>query len=187
MQGAVRRAEELAATIPGSFIPSQFDNPANPRAHYKTTGPELLADLPEGLDVLVAGIGTGGTITGLGRYLKERLPLCRVVGVEPAASPLLSKGVAGPHGLQGIGANFVPANYDPSVVDEILSVTEEEAYREARAFATTEGLLVGISAGAALSAAVTLARRPALAHKRIAVILPDLGDRYLSTPLYGEE
>ena len=184
MTGAVKRAEELAASIAGSFLPSQFDNPANPRAHYETTGPEIFEDLHEKIDAFVAGVGTGGTLTGTGRYLKEHAPACRVVAVEPAASPLLSEGRAGAHGLQGIGANFVPANYDPAVTDEVISVTEEDAYRAARAFATTEGFLVGISAGAALHAALRIACREEMKNKNIVVLLPDLGDHYLSTPLF---
>ena len=186
MTGAIRRAEEIAAATEGSFLPSQFDNPANPRAHYETTGPELLSDLAGEIDAFVAGVGTGGTLTGTGRYLKENAPACRVVAVEPAASPLLSEGRAGAHGLQGIGANFVPANYDPAVTDEVISVTEEDAYRAARAFATKEGLLVGISAGAALHAARLVACREEMRGKNVVVLLPDLGDHYLSTALFGE-
>lgn len=160
MAGAVAKAEELAAAIPGSFIPGQFDNPANPAAHYKTTGPEIWQDTEGHVDIFVAGVGTGGTISGTGRYLKEQDPHVRVVAVEPASSPLLSQGHAGPHGLQGIGANFVPKNYDASVVDEILTVTDEEAYRTGRLLARTEGIMAGITSGAALWAADVLARRP---------------------------
>ena len=187
MAGAVAKAEELAAAIPGSFIPSQFDNPANPAAHYKTTGPEIWQDTEGHVDIFVAGVGTGGTISGTGRYLKEQDPNIRVVAVEPASSPLLSQGHAGPHGLQGIGANFVPGNYDASVVDEILTVTEEEAYRTGRLLARTEGIMAGITSGAALWAADVLARRPENAGKTIVALLPDDGSRYLSTPLWSEK
>ena len=187
MAGAVAKAEELAAAIPGSFIPSQFDNPANPAAHYKTTGPEIWQDTEGHVDIFVAGVGTGGTISGTGRYLKEQDPHVRVVAVEPASSPLLSQGHAGPHGLQGIGANFVPQNYDTSVVDEILTVTEEEAYRTGRLLARTEGIMAGITSGVALWAADVLARRPENAGKTIVALLPDDGSRYLSTPLWSEE
>ena len=187
MAGAVAKAEELAAAIPGSFIPGQFDNPANPAAHYKTTGPEIWQDTEGHVDIFVAGVGTGGTISGTGRYLKEQDPNIRVVAVEPASSPLLSQGHAGPHGLQGIGANFVPKNYDASVVDEILTVTDEEAYRTGRLLARTEGIMAGITSGAALWAADVLARRPENAGKTIVALLPDDGSRYLSTPLWSEE
>ena len=187
MAGAVAKAEELATAIPGSFIPGQFDNPANPAAHYKTTGPEIWQDTEGHVDIFVAGVGTGGTISGTGRYLKEQDPHVRVVAVEPASSPLLSQGHAGPHGLQGIGANFVPRNYDASVVDEILTVTDEEAYRTGRLLARTEGIMAGITSGAALWAADVLARRPENAGKTIVALLPDDGSRYLSTPLWSEE
>ena len=187
MAGAVAKAEELAAAIPGSFIPGQFDNPANPAAHYKTTGPEIWQDTEGHVDIFVAGVGTGGTISGTGRYLKEQDPHVRVVAVEPASSPLLSQGHAGPHGLQGIGANFVPKNYDASVVGEILTVTDEEAYRTGRLLARTEGIMAGITSGAALWAADVLARRPENAGKTIVALLPDDGSRYLSTPLWSEE
>ncbi len=187
MAGAVAKAEELAAAIPGSFIPGQFDNPANPAAHYKTTGPEIWQDTEGHMDIFVAGVGTGGTISGTGRYLKEQDPHVRVVAVEPASSPLLSQGHAGPHGLQGIGANFVPKNYDASVVDEILTVTDEEAYHTGRLLARTEGIMAGITSGAALWAADVLARRPENAGKTIVALLPDDGSRYLSTPLWSEE
>ena len=187
MAGAVAKAEELAAAIPGSFIPGQFDNPANPAAHYKTTGPEIWQDTEGHVDIFVAGVGTGGTISGTGRYLKEQDPHVRVVAVEPASSPLLSQGHAGPHGLQGIGANFVPQNYDTSVVDEILTVTEEEAYRTGRLLARTEGIMAGITSGAALWAADVLARRSGNEEKTIVALLPDDGSRYLSTPLWSEE
>lgn len=187
MAGAVTKAEELAASIPGSFIPSQFDNPANPAAHYKTTGPEIWRDAEGHVDIFVAGVGTGGTISGVGRYLKEQNPSIRIVAVEPASSPLLSQGHAGPHGLQGIGANFVPGNYDSSVVDEIVTVTDEDAYRTGRLLARTEGIMAGITSGAALWAADELARRPENKGKTIVALLPDDGNRYLSTPLWSEE
>ena len=187
MAGAVAKAEELAREIPGSFIPGQFDNPANPAAHYKTTGPEIWRDTEGHVDIFVAGVGTGGTISGTGRYLKEQNPRVRIVAVEPASSPLLSQGHAGPHGLQGIGANFVPGNYDAKVVDEILTVTDEDAYRTGRLLARTEGIMAGITSGAALWAADELARRPENRSKTIVALLPDDGGRYLSTPLWSEE
>ena len=187
MAGAVAKAEELAREIPGSFIPGQFDNPANPAAHYKTTGPEIWRDTEGHVDIFVAGVGTGGTISGTGRYLKEQNPRVRIVAVEPASSPLLSKGHAGTHGLQGIGANFVPGNYDAKVVDEILTVTDEDAYRTGRLLARTEGIMAGITSGAALWAADELARRPENRGKTIVALLPDDGGRYLSTPLWSEE
>jgi len=185
MTGAIRKAEELAASIPGSFLAGQFDNPANPQAHYATTGPEIWSDTEGKVDLFVAGVGTGGTLTGVGRYLKEQNPAVKVIAVEPAASPLLSRGVAGTHGLQGIGANFVPANLDRGVCDEIMTVTEEEAYAAARDLVRLEGYLVGITSGAALHAATVLARRPENAGKVIVALLPDTGDRYLSTPLFS--
>ena len=187
MAGAVAKAEELAREIPGSFIPGQFDNPANPAAHYKTTGPEIWRDTEGHVDLFVAGVGTGGTISGTGRYLKEQNPRVRIVAVEPACSPLRSQGHAGPHGLQGIGANFVPGNYDAKVVDEILTVTDEDAYRTGRLLARTEGIMAGITSGAALWAADELARRPENRGKTIVALLPDDGGRYLSTPLWSEE
>ena len=187
MAGAVAKAEELAASIPNSFIPGQFDNPANPAAHYKTTGPEIWRDTEGHVDIFVAGVGTGGTISGTGRYLKEQNPNVRIVAVEPAASPLLSQGHAGPHGLQGIGANFVPGNYDASLVDEIVTVTDEDAYHTGRLLARTEGIMAGITSGAALWAADELARRPENKGKTIVALLPDDGSRYLSTPLWSEE
>ena len=186
MAGAVEKAQELAAAIPGSFLAGQFDNPANPRAHYRTTGPEIWHDTDGQVDIFVAGVGTGGTVTGVGRYLKEKDPHVRSGAVEPAASPLLSGGKAGSHGLQGIGANFVPENLDRSVVDEVIPVWEKDAYAAARLLAGTEGVLVGISSGAALHAAGQLARRPENAGKTIVALLPDTGDRYLSTPLFQE-
>lgn len=186
MQGAVGKALELAGQIEGSFIPSQFDNPDNPRAHIETTGPEIWEQMERRVDYFVAGVGTGGTLTGTGRYLKEKNPACRVIAVEPASSPLLSKGYAGAHGLMGIGANFIPENLDRSLCDEILAVTEEEAYEAARQLVRSEGLLTGITSGAALHAAILIANRPETAGKNVVAILPDTGERYLSTPLYAE-
>ena len=187
MQGAVDRARELAASIPGSFVPDQFANPANPQAHFDTTGPELWEDTGGRLDAFVAGVGTGGTITGVGRYLKGRDPGVRVIAVEPADSPLLSQGRTGPHGLQGIGPNFLPAALDTGVLDEVIPVTQEQACRAARLLRAREGLLAGISSGAALWAAMDLARRPEYAGRTIAVLLPDSGERYLSTGLFSGE
>ena len=184
MAGCIEKAEALAAEIPGSYIPGQFDNPANPAAHMRTTGPEIWADTDGRVDVLVAGVGTGGTITGTGRYLKEKNPALRVIAVEPAASPLLSQGCSGPHGLQGIGANFVPAVLDRDVIDEILPVTEADACAACRLLAAKEGMLAGISSGAALHAAIQVARRAEYAGKTIVAILPDSGERYLSTGLF---
>ena len=184
MTGAIAKAEELAGEIPNSFIPDQFNNPANAAAHYASTGPEIWADTDGQVDIFVAGVGTGGTITGVGRYLKERNPAVKIVAVEPASSPLLSGGKAGPHGLQGIGANFIPGVLDTSVYDEVIPVTEAQAYAAGRALGRTEGVLVGISAGAALHAAVELANREENAGKNIVVLLPDTGDRYLSTEMF---
>ena len=187
MAGAVKRAEELAAATPKSFIPAQFDNPANPEAHYLTTGPELWRDTDGYVDLFVAGIGTGGTFSGTGRYLKEKNPNVKLVAVEPAGSPLLSGGKAGPHGLMGIGANFIPKNMDISLIDEIICVREEDAYAAGRDMVACEGVLVGITAGAALWAATQLALRPENAGKTIVALLPDGGERYLSTPMYQGE
>ncbi len=184
MSGAIRKAEELAAQTSNSFLAGQFTNPANPQAHYDTTGPELWRDTDGKIDIFVAGVGTGGTITGTGRYLKEKDPAIRIVAVEPAASPLLSGGTAGAHGLQGIGANFIPDILDSSIYDEIFPVTEEQAYTAARLLGAREGILVGISSGAALHAALAVAARPENEGKTVAVLLPDTGDRYLSTPLF---
>ena len=186
MQGSVDKANELAAAIPGSFIPGQFENPHNAQAHYESTGPELWEQAGGALDAFVAGIGTGGTLTGTGRFLREKNPDIALVGVEPAGSPVLTQGKAGPHGLQGIGAGFVPQVLDTCLYDEVLPCTEEDAYAAARELARTEGILVGISSGAALWAACQVAARPAYQGKTVAVLLPDTGDRYLSTPLFGE-
>lgn len=184
MKGCVAKAEELAAELPGSFIPSQFDNPANPKAHYDTTGPEIWRALEGKIDVFVAGVGTGGTITGVGRYLKEKNPDIKIIAVEPETSPLLSQGKAGPHGLQGIGANFVPSILDRSVIDEIFTVSDEEAYEAGRLMAANEGTLVGITSGAALHAAMKVGERQEFHGKNVVALLPDTGDRYLSTPLF---
>ena len=187
MQGAVDRAEELEREIPGALVLGQFTNPANPRTHYRTTGPEIWEDTGGDVDLFVAGIGTGGTLSGVGRFLKEQRPEIRIVGVEPAASPLLTEGRAGGHEIQGIGANFVPETLDRTVYDEIMDAPNEVTYPAARALARTEGLLVGISSGAALWAATELARRKENAGKTIVVLLPDTGERYLSTKLFAEE
>ena len=184
MQGAVARAEQLAAEIDGAFIPSQFTNIENANAHKATTAPEIWEDTEGCVDILVAGVGTGGTITGIGQYLKDKNPAIHVVAVEPADSPLLSEGRSGAHGLQGIGANFVPELLDTKIYDEIFPVKTDEAYAAARALAKTEGILVGITSGAALHAATELAKRPENAGKTIVAILPDTGDRYLSTSLF---
>lgn len=184
MKGAIDKAHALAAEIDGAFIPSQFDNPANPAAHRATTGPEIFEDTNGHVDIFVAGVGTGGTFSGTASYLKAKLPALKAVAVEPASSPMLSTGVAGAHGLQGIGANFVPDNFDRALADEIVSVTEEQAYAAARALARCEGILVGISSGAALHAAKVLANRPGNKGKIIVALLPDTGDRYLSTQLF---
>lgn len=186
MKGAIARAEALAKEIPGSFIPSQFDNIENANAHKASTAPEILEDTEGKVDIFVAGVGTGGTLTGIGQVLKDTCPAVRIVAVEPANSPLLSEGRSGAHGLQGIGANFVPALLDRSMIDEVIPVTEEAAYDAARKLARLEGILVGITSGAALHAATVLAMRPENAGKNIVVILPDTGDRYLSTALFEE-
>lgn len=186
MKGAIEKAAELAAEIPHSFIPGQFVNPANPQAHYEHTGPEIYADTDGAVDIFVAGVGTGGTITGVGRYLKEKNPAVRVVAVEPATSPILSAGTAGPHKIQGIGAGFVPDILDTKVYDEVLPVSNEDAFATGRLVGRAEGVLVGISSGAAVYAAVELAKRAENAGKTIVVLLPDTGDRYLSTPLFAD-
>ncbi len=186
MSGSIAKAEELAKEIPGSFIPGQFDNPANAAAHFATTGPEIWADTEGQVDIFVAGIGTGGTITGTGRFLKSQNAGIQIVGVEPAGSPILSGGKAGKHGLQGIGAGFIPKVLDTGVYDSIITVTEDQAYAAARALGKAEGVLVGISSGAALHAALELARDSQNAGKTIVVLLPDTGDRYLSTDLFQE-
>ena len=184
MQGAIEKAEELAKTIPNSFIPDQFGNPANAAAHFATTGPEIWADTEGNVDIFVAGVGTGGTITGVGEYLKGKNPQVQIIAVEPAKSPLLSGGHAGPHGLQGIGANFVPKVLNTEIYDRVIPVTEEQAYAAARKMGKTEGILVGISSGAALHAAMEVAKENP--GKTIVVLLPDTGDRYLSTDLFAE-
>ncbi len=186
MKGAIARAVELARAIPGSFIPGQFRNPANPQIHRKTTGPEIWADTDGRVDVFVAGVGTGGTITGVGEYLKERNPAIRIAAVEPADSPVLSGGAPGPHKIQGIGAGFVPEVLNTAIYDEVIQVGSEEAFAAGREIARREGILVGISSGAALRAAIEIAKRPQSRGKTIVVLLPDTGDRYLSTPLFGE-
>ena len=184
MSGAIEKANEIASSTTGSFIPGQFENPSNPKAHFDTTGPEIWRDTDGEVDIFVAGVGTGGTINGVGEYLKSRKPEVKIVAVEPASSPLISKGYSGAHGLQGIGANFIPKNLNLDVVDEVIAVTDEQAYAAGRAIAKEEGILVGISAGAALHAAAELAKRPENKGKKIVVLLPDTGDRYLSTPMF---
>lgn len=187
MRGAIERAESLAAETENSFIPAQFENPANPLAHFETTGPEIYAQTAGGVDIFVAGIGTGGTITGTARFLKAQKPAVQVVGVEPASSPLITEGKSGAHGLQGIGANFIPENYDPKWVDAVMTVTDEEAYAAARRLARTEGILNGITAGAALAASVRLLQMPENTGKTLVTLLPDSGDRYYSTPIFPQQ
>lgn len=186
MAGAIAKAEELAKEIPGSFIPGQFDNPANPRAHIESTGPEIWEDTDGEVDIFVAGAGTGGTVTGVGEYLKAKKADIKIAAVEPAGSPVLSGGQAGPHGLQGIGAGFVPKILNTEIYDEIITVENEEAYAASRNLTKTEGILTGISSGAALHAGMILAKRPENEGKTIVVLLPDSGDRYYSTPLFQE-
>lgn len=186
MQGSLDKAAELAKTIPNSFIPSQFDNPANPEIHYRTTGPEVWNDTEGKVAAFVAGIGTGGTLSGTAKYLKEKNPAIVTVGVEPDVSPLITKGQAAPHKLQGIGANFIPANYKAEYVDEVLTISAEEAYKACQELAKTEGIFVGITSGAALAAAVRLSKKPELTGKTIVALLPDSGNRYLSTPDFIE-
>lgn len=186
MKGAIVKAEELSREIPNSFIPGQFVNPANPKAHFETTGPEIFDDTDGKVDIFVAGVGTGGTVTGVGRYLKSRNPSVKVVAVEPKSSAVLSTGVAGPHKIQGIGAGFVPDVLDTKVYDEIIPVTNEDAFAAGKEIGRSEGVLVGISSGAALWAGIDLAKRPENAGKTIVVLLPDTGDRYLSTPLFAD-
>lgn len=187
MKGAIAKAEELAGEIPNSFIPGQFVNPANPKAHRENTGPEIYADTDGNVDIFVAGVGTGGTVTGVGEYLKSKNPAIKIVAVEPAASAVLSTGVAGPHKIQGIGAGFVPEVLNTGIYDEIIPVANEDAFATGKLIGKSEGVLVGISSGAAAFAAIELAKRPENKGKNIVVLLPDTGDRYLSTPLFAED
>ena len=184
MKGAIEKAEELSKEYENSFIPGQFVNPSNPKAHENTTGPEIWNDTDGNVDILVAGIGTGGTISGIGKYLKEKNPNIKIIGVEPYGSPFITKGTAGPHGLQGLGAGFIPDILDTNIYDEVMAVKDEEAYEMGREIAIKEGILVGISSGAALFGAVQVAKRSENKNKNIVVILPDTGDRYLSTPMF---
>lgn len=186
MQGAIDKAEELAREIPGSIILGQFENPANPAIHKKTTGPEIYRQLEGKVDIFIAGVGTGGTLTGVGEYLKEKNPAVKIVAVEPAASPVLSKGTAGAHQIQGIGGGFIPATLNTSIYDEVITIENEDAFAEGKRFAKTEGILVGISSGAVLKAAQIMAQRPENKGKTIVVLLPDSGDRYLSTPMFAD-
>ena len=186
MAGAVEKADELAKNIPGSFIAGQFENPSNPKAHYLTTGPEIWADTDGKIDIFVATVGTGGTLTGTAKYLKEKNPDIKIIAVEPASSPLLSAGKAGPHKIQGIGANFVPEILDTDLYDEVLTVTDDDAYKAANAIAKLEGILVGISSGAAVSAAAQIGKRPENAGKNIVAVLPDSGDRYMSSGVFTD-
>ena len=186
MKGAIVKADELAKEIPNSFVPGQFVNPANPKAHFETTGPEIWEDTDGKVDIFVAGVGTGGTITGTGKFLKSKNPTVKVVAVEPKTSAVLSTGVAGPHKIQGIGAGFVPEVLDTKVYDEIIAVDNDDAFKTGKEFGRREGVLVGISSGAAIWAAIELAKRPENEGKTIVVLLPDTGDRYLSTPLFAD-
>ena len=186
MSGAIAKADELAARIPDSFIPGQFVNPANARAHFESTGPEIWEDTDGAVDLLVAGVGTGGTITGVGQYLKSKKPGVKIVAAEPASSPVLSGGTAGAHKIQGIGAGFIPAVLNPDIYDEVIAVRDEDAFSTGRLIGKSEGILVGISSGAAVAAAIELAKRPENEGKTIVVLLPDTGDRYLSTPLFAD-
>ncbi len=186
MKGAIAKANELAESIPDSIIAGQFVNPANPKAHFETTGPEIYEDTDGNVDIFVAGVGTGGTVTGVGEYLKSKNPNVKIVAVEPATSPVLSQGVAGPHKIQGIGAGFVPDVLNTSIYDEIITVTNEDAFATGKLIGKKEGVLVGISSGAATYAAIQLAKRPENEGKNIVVLLPDTGDRYLSTPLFAD-
>jgi cysteine synthase A len=186
MKGAIAKANELAQQNPNSFIPAQFDNPANPKAHFNSTGPEIFADTDGKVDIFVAGVGTGGTLTGVGEYLKGKNPAIKIVAVEPATSPVLSKGTAGPHKIQGIGAGFVPTVLNTKIYDEIITVANEDAFATGKLIGRKEGVLVGISSGAAAWAAIELAKRPENASKNIVVLLPDTGDRYLSTPMFAD-
>ena len=185
MKGAIAKAEELAETTPNAFIPSQFTNPANPAAHKATTGPEIWNDLDGKVDIFLAGVGTGGTLTGVGEYLKEQNPDVKVFAIEPASSPVLSKGTAGPHKIQGIGAGFIPEILNTKIYDEVLPIENDDAFKYGRQFSQVEGILIGISAGAALAAAVQVAQKPENKGKNIVVLLPDTGDRYLSTDLFA--
>ena len=185
MLGSISKAGELKENTPNSFIPSQFDNPANPESHILSTGPEIFEDTEGKIDIFIACIGTGGTISGTGRYLKEKKPGIKIIGIEPADSPLITEGRAAPHGIQGIGANFIPENLDMSVIDEVITVRTEDAFSDCRSFARTEGLLVGISSGAALHGAKIIAERKENENKSIAVLLPDSGERYMSVKLFG--
>lgn len=187
MKGAIAKAESLAKEIPGAFIPGQFTNPANPAVHYRTTGPEIWRDLKGEIDVFVAGVGTGGTLSGVGKFLKEKNPQVKIIAVEPAKSPVLTEGRAGPHGLMGIGANFVPDTLNRDIIDEVITVKEEDAYEAGRKLPAREGFLIGISGGAALFAADMVAKRSEMAGKTVAVLFPDSGERYLSTPLYRRD